>query len=191
MAEWIELVERLREVHTEILRLAPYRDLGLVANPGGSPQAIRAAEQRLGIALPPSYREFLTRFDGWPRFFDGASLMGTACLGDRVYDDFARAAFEAARAPDSALGSRPSRAAGAKVIPFGADLQSTTLFAFNPLVATARGEYEVIAWISELGFRRGDFPSFLALLLELAEHELAGHSKTEKALQIEPLLHSA
>lgn len=190
MADWLELVDRLRETHTETLRIAPYRDLGLVPNPAASAQAIRAVEQRLGVPLPPSYREFLTRHDGWPRFFEGASLMGTACLGERLYDDFARAAFEAAETPEPDLGPPARRHRSARVIPFGVDLQSTTLFAFNLAVCSPTGEYEVIAWINELGVRRDDFPSFLQLVLEFAEYELASHlQRTEFPKQ--PLLRSA
>ncbi|HEY8943647.1 MAG TPA: hypothetical protein VIM73_05265, partial [Polyangiaceae bacterium] len=71
--------------------------------------------------------------------------------------------------------------------PFGVDLQSTTLFAFDTAVRRADGEYEVIAWINELGIRRDDFPTFLESLLELAEYELESHSLRE----VEPMLRSA
>jgi hypothetical protein len=175
MTDLVELVETLRNAQTEILRLAPFRDIGLVPNPGASTGAISAAEERLGVALPPSYKAFLRHFDGWPRCFEGASLLGTACLGNRVYTEFAHAAFAAAETPEPELGppTRPRRYA--HVIPFGVDLQSTTLFAFNPSVVSSHGEYEVIAWINELGMRRESFPSFLELLIELAEYELEGH----------------
>lgn len=174
MTEWLNLVAQLRSTQTEILRLAPFRDIGLVPNPGAAPKAIEAAEARLGLPLPPSYRAFLRRHDGWPRFFEGASLLGTACLGSRVYDDFARAAFAAAETPEPDIGPPTLRPLYNQVIPFGVDLQSTTLFAFNPRVQTTEGEYEVIAWINEIGVRRDDFSSFVELLLELADHELEG-----------------
>lgn len=188
MTDWNSLAERIRNTHTEILRIAPFRDLGLVPNPGAAPEAIRSAEARLGAPLPPSYREFLARYDGWPRFFEGASLLGTACLGSRLYDEFARSAFEAAETPEPDLGPPTRRRQYAKVFPFGVDLQSTTLFAFNTAVQNADGEYEVIAWINELGVRRDDFPSFLELLLELAEYELEGHSPklTDARFLVEP-----
>jgi hypothetical protein len=175
MTDLIELVTALRDVQTEILRLAPFRDIGLVPNPGASTQAIDTVEQRLGLALPPSYRAFLELYDGWPRCFDGATLLGTACLGNRMYEDFARAAFAAAETPEPTLGPPSRRRLFPSIIPFGVDQQATTLFAFNPEVTSANGEYEVIAWINELGVRRESFPSFLELLVELAEYELEGH----------------
>lgn len=183
MTDLVELVTALRSVQTEILRLAPFRDIGLVPNPGASPEAIDTVEARLGLPLPPSYRAFLAHYDGWPRCFDGASLLGTACLGNRVYDEFARAAFSAAETPEP-LGPRSRRRLYPTIIPFGVDQQSTTLFAFNPEVSTPDGEYEVIAWINELGVRRENFASFLELLLELAEYELEGH---RALLDAEPL----
>ncbi|MGC4090291.1 MAG: SMI1/KNR4 family protein [Polyangiaceae bacterium] len=184
MSDLSQLVERLRNVQTEVLRLAPFRDIGLVPNPSASPQAIAAAEERLGLPLPPSYRAFLAKHDGWPRCFDGASLLGTACLGNRTYAEFAQAAFAAAETPEPRLGPPARRQQFTSIIPFGVDMQSMTLFAFNPSVKSADGEYEVIAWINELGMRRDDFPSFLELLIELADYELDGHrAHAEPALQ--------
>jgi hypothetical protein len=176
MTNWPDLVERIRTTHREILRIAPFRDLGLVPNPGAAPAAITLAEERLGVPLPPSYKQFLKSHDGWPRFFEGASLLGTACLGSRLYDDFARAAFAAAETPEPELGPPTRRRRYDRVVPFGVDLQSTTLFAFDTTARQANGEYEIIAWINEIGIRRDDFPSFLELLLELAEYELEGHA---------------
>lgn len=172
MIVWQTLIARIRETNTEILRLAPFRDFGLVPNPGATESAILLAEERLGLRLPPSYRSFLKAHDGWPRFFEGASLLSTACLGNRLYDEFARAAFSAAETPEPGLGPYLTKRESPRIIPFGADLQSTTLFAFNPQVVNAAGEYEVVAWINELGMRADDFPSFLQLLLELSECEL-------------------
>lgn len=175
MTELYDLVAALRAVQTENLRLAPFRDIGLVPNPGASESAIGLCEERLGLRLPPSYRAFLKCHDGWPRCFDGASLLGAACLGSRLYDDFARAAFAAAETPEPTLGPPSRRRLFPHIIPFGVDLASTTLFAFNPAVVDADGEYEVIAWINELGMRRESFPGFLELLTELAQYELDGH----------------
>lgn len=183
MTAWLENLARLRETHTEILRIAPFRDIGLVPNPGASRHAIDEAEKRLGLALPPSYRAFLARHDGWPRFFEGASLLGTACLGHRMYDEFARAAFTAAETPEPELGPPTRHRNLPRVVPFGVDLQSTTLFAFDTEARNADGEYAVIAWINELGVRRDDFPSFVELLLELSEHELDGHLALDRAAQ--------
>jgi len=151
----------------------PYRDVGLVPNPRASETAIQRAERRIGLPLPPSYRSFLKHSDGWPRFFEGATLLGTACLGKRTYESLAHAACEAAETPVPDLGppSRYRRAART-LIPFGIDVQATTLFAFNPSVTGAGGEYQVIAWVNEIGVRRDSFEDFLEFVLELCEAEL-------------------
>jgi len=109
--------------------------------PGGVSAGHQAREKRLRRNLPPSYRAFLQLHDGWPRFFGGASLLGTANLGHRKYEDLARAAFEAAETPVPDLGP-PRRPRARSLIPFGADLDGTTLFAFNPAVVQPDGEYE-------------------------------------------------
>ncbi|HYP90223.1 MAG TPA: SMI1/KNR4 family protein [Polyangiaceae bacterium] len=168
-----DLLITIRETHTEISWLQPFRDLGLIPNPAASETAISRAEARLGRALPPSYRAFLTLHDGWPRFFEGASLLGTANLGHRQYEDLARAAFEAAETPIPDLGP-PTRPRARSLIPFGADLEGTTLFAFNPAVVDADGEYEVIAWVNELGVRQPSFGAFLEWILDMGQQDLAG-----------------
>lgn len=167
-----DLLIKIRETHTEISWLQPFRDLGLIPNPAASEVALRRAEKRLKHPLPPSYRAFLALHDGWPRFFDGASLLGTAHLGHRKYEDLARAAFEAAETPLPELGP-PRRPRARNLIPFGADLEGTTLFAFNPSVTRADGEYEVIAWVNELGVRHPSFSAFLEWILELGEQDQA------------------
>ncbi len=167
-----ELLITIRETHTQISWLQPFRDLGLIPNPAASAVAIARAEERLGRPLPPSYRAFLALHDGWPRFFDGASLLGTANLGHRHYEDLARAAFEAAETPIPDLGP-PTRPRARNLIPFGADLEGTTLFAFNPQVVGPDGELEVIAWVNELGVRQPSFRAFLEWILEVGEQDLA------------------
>ena len=167
-----DLLITIRELYTEISWLQPFRDLGLIPNPAASKLAIEKAEERIGRALPPSYRAFLELHDGWPRFFDGASLLGTAHLGHRKYEDLARAAFEAAETPIPDLGP-PTRPRARTLIPFGADLEGTTLFAFNPAVVDAQGEYEVIAWVNELGVRHPSFPSFLEFIIDLGQQDVA------------------
>ncbi|HEY3252848.1 MAG TPA: SMI1/KNR4 family protein [Polyangiaceae bacterium] len=174
MTKFSSLLRRTKELQTEILRHAPYRDIGLVPNPGASRGAIAAVEERILHPLPPSYREFLAEHDGWPRFFEGATLLGTANLGKRMYEDMARAAFEAAETPVPHLAP-PSRAERAPIVPFGIDLQGTTLFAFNPSATRADGECEVVAWVNEIGVRRDSFVDFLEFVVEMCEAELEGY----------------
>jgi hypothetical protein len=175
MADWRALLRDIRHIQTEIMRIAPWRDAGLAPNPRASSRAITSAEQRIGRPLPPAYRAFLAEHDGWPRFFEGATLFGTANLGLRLYDQAIRAAFEAAETPVPDVGppSQPERRR--VLIAFGADVQATTLFAFEGSHERADGELEVVAWINEIGVRRAGFESFLELVLELGEAEL--HSK--------------
>jgi hypothetical protein len=174
MANFSNLLTRIRDIQTEILRAAPYRDISLVPNPGASARAIAAVEERISHRLPPSYREFLALHDGWPRFFEGATLLGTANLGKRMYEDIARAAFEAAETPVPHLAP-PSRKERPPIVPFGIDLQGTTLFAFNPSVTRADGECEVVAWVNEIGVRRDSFADFLEFVLDMCEAELEGY----------------
>jgi hypothetical protein len=174
-----DLLIQIREIHTEISWLHPYRDLGLIPNPAASEVAIARAQKRLSRRLPPSYRAFLALHDGWPRFFDGASLLGTANLGRRKYEDLARAAFEAAETPVTHLGP-PRRPRASTLLPFGADLEGTTLFAFNPAVMQPDGEYEVIAWVNEIGVRQPNFNAFLEFILELGRQDIAELTEAEQ-----------
>ena len=180
MAHFSSVLTRIKQLQTEILRVAPYRDIALVPNPGASKRAIAAVEERIGHRLPPSYREFLAQHDGWPRFFEGATLLGTANLGKRMYEDLARAAFEAAETPVPHLAP-PSRAEKKPIVPFGIDLQGTTIFAFNPTVVREDGECEVVAWVNEIGVRRETFTDFLEFVVEMCESELDGYVISQRA----------
>ena len=179
---WLETLREIRDVQTDLLRLAPYRDVGLVPNPGASEEAVDRAERRVGRRLPPSYRAFVARHDGWPRFFDGAALLGTRELGKSSYADLAHAALEAAQV-DIGSGAPPSvRVAGypGRAIPFGIDPAGTTLFAFDPATTDSEGEMGVVAWIQEIGIRRASFADFLVMVLEFCEAD-------QEALSQEPL----
>ncbi len=171
MAGFGALLTDIRKLQTELMRLAPHRDAGLVPNPGASKSAIDVAETRIGMPLPPVYRAFLAEHDGWPRFFEGATLLGTANLGRRAYEEAAQATFAAAETPVPELDPI-SRVQRPRLVPFGIDLQATTIFAFDPSVVSADGEYAVIAWVNEIGVRRESFEGFLETVLELCEAEL-------------------
>ena len=178
-----DLLISIRETHTELSWLQPFRDLGLIPNPAASDIAIARAEIRIRRALPPSYRAFLALHDGWPRFFDGASLLGTASIGHRKYEDLARAAFEAAETPLPDLGP-PARPRARQLIPFGADLEGTTLFSFNPEVLGPDGEYEVIAWMNEIGVRQPSFAAFLEFIHDLGRQDIAGLTQAQAQPQL-------
>lgn len=177
---WESTLQRIYWVQTELSELSPHREEGLVPNPPADPEALERAERRIGHRLPPSYRAFLERFDGWQGFFDGATLLGTKDLGKSSYADLAQAAFEAAETPVPDGGPPSSRVRGypGNLIPFGIDPAGTTLFAFDPSSADEGGEMSVIAWIHELGIRRESFTDFLDGVLELCEADRLNAAKT-------------
>jgi hypothetical protein len=172
MTHWLTMLEQIRDTQILLATSKPFRDFSPVPNPRASEQAILAAEQRLGQRLPPSYRAFLHRHDGWPRFFDSASLLGTANLGKRLYEDLAWAAYEACQSPTPDGPPTLPFNRSHRFIPFGVDQQATTLFAFDPRTRRPDGEMAVIAWINEIGLRSDGFGDLLETLLELCQHEL-------------------
>jgi hypothetical protein len=183
---WESTLQRIYWVQTELSELSPHREEGLVPNPPADPEALERAERRIGHRLPPSYRAFLERFDGWQGFFDGATLLGTKDLGKSSYADLAQAAFEAAETPVPDGGPPSSRVRGypGDLIPFGIDPAGTTLFAFDPSSADAGGEMSVIAWIHELGIRRESFTDFLDGLLELCEADRLNAAKAASGVRV-------
>src|SRR5690606_41679986 len=132
-----------RASRTATVARAAFREIGSGRNPGGSREAIRAAESRVGLPLPPSYRELHLQHDGWPRFFEGASLLGTDDLGTPRYELIARAAFEAAETPVPELCPPVLQRDLPHVGPFGADPEVPPLFAFHPEVRSETGEVAV------------------------------------------------
>jgi hypothetical protein len=141
MTEWLETLDQIRSAQTEIMRTRPYKDFGLVPNPGASGSAIAAAE--------------------------GATLLGTANLGRREYEDVVQAVFRSAETPVPDIGPPSSRRALRRpLIPFGVDLQGTTMFAFDRSQVGPDGELAVIAWVSEIGLTFQGFDDFLTNVLE-------------------------
>lgn len=180
---WEETLRRIYWVQTELTELDPSRSDGLVPNAPADVEAIARAERRIGRALPPTYCAFLLEQDGWCRFFDGATLLGTKDLGKASYADLAQAAFEAAETPIPEGGAPWSRVGGrpGDLIPFGIDPTGSTLFAFDPSSTDRFGEMSVVAWIHEIGIRSASFPEFLEAILELCEADLAMLSAVRKA----------
>jgi SMI1 / KNR4 family (SUKH-1) len=172
MDNWKQTIARIREVKMELSALDPQMGPAVAPPPGAALRAISAAERRIRRRLPPSYRAFLHEHDGWPLFFQGASLLGTRELSKVGYADLTRAAFAAYETPIPEVGP-PSRPEGRSeaMIPFGIDPHATTIFAFNPAVVRPDGEMEVIVWVNELGDRTECFPDFLSTVLEMFEAE--------------------
>ncbi len=162
-----ESLSEVRRLQIELSRSRPYRDAGLVGNPSARPSELESLERRLGLSLPPSYRAFLLSHDGWPRFFAGASLLGTRSLGQPSH-----AQVVATLLGGSTYGAARGLRLSAQPLPFGIDPAGTTVFAFDLNRRRADGECEVVAWLNEVGVRRADFPSFLSLVAELCQAEL-------------------
>jgi hypothetical protein len=172
--DWFATIDTIRQLQADLMRILPHRDAGLVPNPPARAIAVEAAEARVGQPLPPSYRAFLDHHDGWPRFFDGASLLGTRDLGKMAYAELAQAALEATQTPVPS-DAPPSRVQGRarELIPFGIDPDGTTLFAFDPRTRSENGEMQVVAWMQELGLRFDSFPALLQAVVEHCEADAA------------------
>ncbi|MEZ4230370.1 MAG: SMI1/KNR4 family protein [Polyangiaceae bacterium] len=182
-ATWRELLQTIRGRQTELMRQRPWRDSGLVPNPSGRSGQLDAVETRLGHALPPSYRAFLSDHDGWPRFYEGAALLGSKDLGREKHLDLVAQTFESCFPPsENAVAKASSKP---RLLPFGIDSAGTTLFAFDLDSQRDDGECEVVAWLNEVGVRRSDFSSFLRLVLELCEAELAELRRERRATEVE------
>ena len=152
---WRALISSIRAIQMELKRGEPERRIGLAGNPAAPESALVVTELRLGRKLPPSYREFLGFCDGWPNFFEGASLLGTGDIGRRSTE-----AATARIVPERCL------------LPFGTDSRGACLFAFDTRVRLVDGELPVVAWLGGLGIDCRCFTGFLATVLQLCRAEL-------------------
>lgn len=145
-------------------------ETGWIGLPAATDEQIDAAEWRLGVYLPPSYREFLKVSNGWP-------VMGNPFTGGlRPVDDIERFPVRNQRWLD-VIKSLPANPDVDVVYPVGDEafeaaieicetLDGTLLL--NPLVIDADGEME--AWLFEAEFGVKRYGSFWALMQ--AEYEL-------------------
>src|SRR5262252_6964413 len=99
MKHWKDTVEQIRQAKMELSRLDPQLGPAVSPHPGAALRVISAVERRIRRRLPPSYRAFLHEHDGWPFFFEGASLFGTRDLSKPGYAEITRAAFAAYETP--------------------------------------------------------------------------------------------
>lgn len=172
---WHSALNELRCLQTELQRLEPYRDDGLIPETAANVEMLNAAEARLAMQLPPSYRDFLLRHNGWKRFFDGAHLLGSHELGQAAH---VTAAHTLLGGVLRIRGGEPSR-----LLPFAVDSRMCSVFAFD--VNCASPEKPVVAWVRELGVQRSNFPDFLELLVEIAAAELHS-SRLTGAVNLSP-----
>jgi hypothetical protein len=170
---WQDTIREIRRLKIELASIDPGTGPSVAPHDGAPMRTISIAERRMRRRLPPSYRAFLHQHDGWPLFFQGASLLGTRELVQSRYADLTRAVFESYETPIPELGppARPEGRAEA-MIPFGIDPRATTLFAFNPAVVRPDGEMEVIAWVNGLGERYASFDDLLAVVRDMLQADV-------------------
>lgn len=127
-------------------------------------------EHCFGVALPPSYREFLLRYDGWADVFRKAALMSTTQLLNPAWHHRAELALQRAAAAHLP-GRHASTRAGLhddNLIPIGLDPQGSIVFVLDAGAIDTYGEMQAVAWISELGIRVPSFADLLELFCELS-----------------------
>ena len=129
---------------------------------------LRSVEHCWGVSLPPSYRQFLLRYDGWPNVFRGASLLSTTQLLDPSWHHRAQTAID--RASAAHLPARHGRVETLddSLIPIGLDSAGSIVFVLDMATADSAGETGAVAWISGLGIRVPSFAELLELIGELS-----------------------
>jgi len=131
----------------------------------------RIASIELGykVRLPPSYKEFLALYDGWPRVFRGASLLATAQLLDPAIVYKADTALAQQLLNGAASGQAPGQQRACELVPIGLDDNATIVVAIDPTTERLDGEMDVVVWISGLGMRLESFAELLEWLADLLE----------------------
>ncbi|AUX44108.1 hypothetical protein SOCE26_055700 [Sorangium cellulosum] len=179
--EWLESMHRIRALKLELARIDPRRGMPIAPPAGASEAAIAGAERRLGMPLPRSYRELLSRHDGWPQLFAGASLLGVRALARGTFLGVGRMVLEQCEAEgtrgrddvERALAAPRGRAgARSALVPFGIDAAAETVFAWDTEAVGPGGELEVILWTNDIGLRLSGFPELLEVVRDMLAAEL-------------------
>jgi len=169
--------------HSTARWLKPARLLHHIKTTSGEPCACRttidslavservaSVEQCYSVALPPSYREFLLRYDGWNNVFRNACLMSTAQLLNPAWHHRAEVALQ--RAAAAHLPGRHTSTRGPwhddNLIPIGLDPAGSIVFVLDAGSIDSYGEMQAVAWISELGIRIPSFADLIELFCELS-----------------------
>lgn len=166
-----DTIQAIRSKRLELARLDPRGGMPTMPPPGASPASLDAVERRLGFVLPPSYRAFLSAHDGWPGFYQGASLLGAAALSRGTYMNFGRMIF-AEHTAELEDGPISVARAAARFVPFGIDPQAEMVFGWDPARSEPSGELRVIYWIGGVGDTAPSFEAFLELVFEMLDAEL-------------------
>jgi hypothetical protein len=185
---WRSLLHEIRAQKLSLARLDPRAGMPVMPPVGATPGAIVAAEQRLGRALPPSYRALLAEHDGLPQLYQGAGLLGARSLARGTYVELARLVIDEPR--DAGVPAP-------ELFPFGIDTAGETIFAWDTGRARADGELEVVLWVNEIVERVDSFPAFLELVRDMLAAELddrqrpAAPARVRRGRMAEPVLRVA
>ncbi|AUX23704.1 hypothetical protein SOCEGT47_042340 [Sorangium cellulosum] len=196
--DWLESMHRIRALKLELARLDPRRGMPIAPPAGASESAIVAVERRLGMPLPPSYRELLSLHDGWPQLFAGASLLGVRALARGTFMDVGRMVLEHCEAEEAhgegeghaaeasargRAGERPRRT----LVPFGIDPTAETVFAWDVDAVAEDGELAVVLWTNDIGLRLSGFPELLEMVKDMLAAELEDRRRIAAAqLELSP-----
>src|SRR5688572_7913807 len=123
----LDIIHGIRSKRLELARLDPRSGMPTMPPPPASAASIQAVERRLGLPLPASYRAFLSVHDGWPGFFHGANLLGSAALARGTYMSVGRMAF-AENTAELEDGPISVARAASSFVPFGIDAQAEMVF---------------------------------------------------------------
>jgi hypothetical protein len=193
-AEFIDgLQERLNQIYAldpgwKTRGEWPAETTGAVLHPPASPEQIDAYEQRLGTALPPSYRAFLRLHGGWEHFWGDVTLTGVS--GDHTerlrreveeYTEFKRNEL-AGRLGDFSPASiavweaeSPRHLYLPNHVAFGTNFGGE-LWLFDARTTRADGEMPVVYWTVDYGVwterTLEDFPHYLQWASSMVDRTL-------------------
>lgn len=162
-----QLIQELADAKRQYDQLAFDEERARTLGPPASPAQIAALEQRLGRALPPSYRAFLELHNGWDEFSGGSKLLavedqGREWVAERMgyWNDL----FEDDSVNPFKRGCLP--------VLFGED--ENHFLVLDPRTARADGEMDFIDFDYTEDFARyGTFTEFLRHDLEITRKLIA------------------
>lgn len=144
----------------------------MVTDHAEASRKLAAVERCYGVRLPPTYREFLLQYDGWPTVFRDASLSSCAQLLSPVVRHRAEIALDRAHVPfPTRTGSR-GRWRQDDVIPIGVSDSANMLIALDANSVDACGEMDTLMWVADIGVRLPSFTDMLLFLTELVSGEM-------------------
>lgn len=166
------LIDEIVAVQRDVDRLAFDEEYPHELGAPALPHQILCVERALGAPLPPSYRAFLERHNGWKDFTGDAAILsaedyGSAWLKKRL-DELNTLFYE--------VGENPFKR-GAIPILLGEDARN--MVALDPRTLRSNGEMDFISFdIVTEEARFEDFPSFLAhklrVLREIVDMQTKG-----------------